>query len=192
MADKKPTRIVTPTDEPVRLSYVKLFTPEETKTGPKYSTTILIPKTATKTKALIDSAMKAALQIGQTSELKGVPQSQLIIPLHDGDGQKPKGGEYGEECKGHWVLNASTYHQRPGIVNRKLEPITDATEVYSGMYACVDLSFAPYNNVNKGIGCYINNVLKHSDGPVLAGKPRPEDSFADYADAEDDLSDIWM
>ena len=48
----------------VRLSYCSLTTPRAAKQGgePKYSVTLLIPKTDTATKADIDAAINAAAQ----------------------------------------------------------------------------------------------------------------------------------
>lgn len=191
MADAKLTTVITPKDEPVRLSYVNLLTPRETDSGEsKYGATILIPKTAVKTKAMIDAAVEAAIQAGISSRFNGKRPAMLNLPLHDGDGTRPSDGEpYGPECKGHWVLNA-TSRQQPGVIDRKGRKIEDATEIYSGMYACVSLNFAAYNNNKKGVGCYLNNVMKHSDGEALAGKSRPEDDFADLLDADADTDPL--
>ena len=50
---------------------------------------------------------------------------------------------------------------RPGIVDLSLNPIIDANEIYSGAYGRVSITFFPYNNVSKGIGCSLNNIQKN-------------------------------
>lgn len=156
----------------VRLSYVHLTEPHSFTEGqqPKYSCTVLLPKSDTKTKAVIDAAIKAATAEGTKSKWGGTQPARVSNPLHDGDGERPSdGGEYSAECKGHWVFNASASTKRkPGIVDVNLNDITDATEIYSGIYAKVHLSFFAYSvNGKKGIGCSILNVQKIKDGESL-------------------------
>jgi Protein of unknown function (DUF2815). len=70
----------------------------------------------------------------------------------------------------------------------KLKAITDAEEIYSGMYGRVSLNFFAYNtNGNKGISCGLNNVQKTKDGAKLGGgKTNAQDDFADWEDDSDD------
>jgi hypothetical protein len=94
----------------------------------------------------------------------------------------PNGGEYGDECKGHYVLNASSKN-KPGVVDAALQPIIEPTEFYSGCYGRASLNFFAYNQAgNRGIGCGLNNLQKLADGEPLGGKSRPEDDFSDEAD----------
>lgn len=94
----------------VRFSYVNAFTPRAAQEGaqPKYSVTLLIPKTDKNTIAKI----KAAIEAAKTAYLqkhsgKKLP-STLKTTLHDGDGERPNGGEFGPECKGHYVMTCSS------------------------------------------------------------------------------------
>jgi hypothetical protein len=88
---------------------------------------------------------------------------------------------FGEECKGHWVLSASTsVDQPPKIVDANLNPIINPTEVYSGMYGKIAINFGAYANAGKkGIGCYIStNVQKTRDGePLGASAPDASTDF---------------
>ena len=88
----------------VRLSFVNLFQPRANQPGqePKYSTTILIPKTDTATMQRISAAIEGAAQKGATSIWNGARPPQLATPIHDGDGLRPNGEAFGPECKGHW------------------------------------------------------------------------------------------
>lgn len=165
----------------VRLSYVHLFKPYASRPGnePKYSVTLLIPKSDTATRQRIDTAIKAATQQGLAKVFNGTLPPVLAIPIYDGDGVRPSDGlPFGEECKGHWVMTASS-RQAPEIVDINLNPIIDQTQVYSGMYARVSLQFFPYNNTKKGIGCGLGNVQKLADGEPLGTRTTAAADFGD-------------
>lgn len=168
----------------VRLSYVHLFKPYAFQAGQeeKYSVTLLIPKTDTATKARLGAAIEAAKQRGITDKWSGVCPPMLPIPLHDGDGVKADGTEYGPECKGCWVLTASAKADYPPeVVDASLNPIINQSEVYSGMYGRVNVSFFPYFSAGKkGIGCGLGPVQKTRDGEALGGSaPTAAQAFGD-------------
>lgn len=178
MANQNPTRVVTGR---VRLSFVHLFTPYKNPnaTEPKYSATILLPKSDVATKQRIDAAISAAIEMGVSKTWNGVRPPMIAIPVYDGDGVRPSDGmPFGDECKGHWVFTASS-KQAPQIVDAQLNPIIDQTQVYSGMYAHVSMNFFPYLNSGKrGIGCGLGNVQKVADGEPLGGRTNAQDDFA--------------
>src|SRR5437764_14726963 len=94
------TRVVT---GEVRFSYMNLLKPRENQFGgePKFSVTILIPKTDVATKHRIDAAIEAAKQVGKSKSWNGVIPPMVSTPVHDGDGFRPSDGmPFGEECKG--------------------------------------------------------------------------------------------
>ena len=167
----------------VRLSYVALTTPRAPQQGdePKYSATLLIPKSDVATKADIDAAIQAAAKDGMEKTWKGVRPPMLKVPIHDGDGVRDSGEPFGDECKGHWVMTASS-KQQPDVVDTTLSKITNASDIYSGMYARVTIRFFAYaNSGNKGIGCGLGNVLKVEDGEPLSGHSSAESDFASIA-----------
>ncbi len=179
----KDTKVVT---GKVRLSYCNLFQPKASDDGQdaKYSCTLLVPKSDKITIQKIKAAVEAAKQ-ASASVFGGKVPTSLKTPIHDGDGEKPNGGEYGEECKGCYVINTSS-KQKPGIVDSSLNEILDSTKVYSGCYGKADINFYAYNrNGNKGIACGLNNIQKIADGDYLGGRSRPEDVF-DVIEQEDD------
>lgn len=158
----------------VRLSYANLFTPRAPQGGgdPKYSATLLIPKTDTATYQRILAAIEAATQSGVASKWNGQRPPMIPNPLHDGDGARPSDGmEYGPECKGHWVLTASSKQDRPPqVVDAQRNPILNQAMIYSGAYAHVYINFYAYNaGGKKGIGCGLNAVQKTRDGEALSG-----------------------
>lgn len=166
----------------VRLSYANLITPRASQQGgePKYSVTLLIPKTDSATKIDIDSSINAAYEDGVSKKWGGArPQPKILV--HDGDGLRTSGLPYGEECKGHWVLTAASKN-KPQVVgmdniNCDLAP----NDIYSGMYARVTLNFFAYDTAgSKGVGCGLGNVMKTRDGEPLSGGASAASDFADF------------
>ncbi|GMA52586.1 hypothetical protein GCM10025857_40010 [Alicyclobacillus contaminans] len=175
MAKMSPTTVTT---GQARLSYVHLLKPyARPGQEPKYTVTILLPKSDVATKQRIDAAIEAAAQEGVNKVWNGVRPPQLKTPIHDGDGLRPNGEPFGPECKGHWVFTASS-KQPVEVVDINLNPILNHTEIYSGMYARVNVSFFPFSNSgNRGIGCGLGPVQKLADGEPLSGRVSAEQAF---------------
>jgi len=158
----------------VRLSYVHLFKPYAMKQGQeeKYSCTILVPKTDTATMGRIYAAIEAAKQKGIRDKWGGTCPAFVPTPVYDGDGARPSDGEaFGPECKGHWVFTArASIDYPPEVVDAQGGPILNQSEIYSGIYAYVNVTFFPYaSSGKKGIGCSLGPVMKHRDGEPLSG-----------------------
>ena len=172
---------------PVRLSYVYLNSPRKNDDGSdgKYGATLLIPKTDKETIRAINAAVEAAKAEGVTEGIKGA--KDFPSPMRDGDGQRPRGGEYGPECKGMMVLN-TTSKTAVKVCDRMRNPILDGSEIYSGMWANVLIRFKCFNVPgNKGISCYLNLVQKVRDDQPLGGAaPKAEDVFDAIEDDDDD------
>lgn len=172
----------------VRLSYAHLdqpyANPKSPGAEPKYSVTMLIPKTDTATKADIDASIRAAYEGAVAGEWKGARPQMRNALIYDGDGRRNDGAEFGPECKGHWVITAST-KRKPQVVdisniNTELAP----QDIYSGMYARVTLNFFAFNNSgNKGVGCGLGNVMKTRDGEPLSGGASAASDFAGIGQA---------
>lgn len=166
----------------VRFSYCNLFQPKapfnNPQGEPKYSVTVLVPKTNTAAKAVIDNAIAQAIDAGVSSKWNGVRPPQPAICVHDGDGPRPSDGSaFGEECKGCWVFTASTKNP-PFVVDEYVQNIIDPTKVYSGMWGNVNVTFFAYNNAGKkGIGCGLNGVQKIRDGEALGGQITAQEAF---------------
>lgn len=69
-------------------------------------------------------------------------------------------------------------------MDENVSPILDRSEVYSGCYARVSLSFYAFNtNGNKGVACGLGNIQKIRDGePLGAGRVSAESDFGAPAD----------
>jgi hypothetical protein len=172
----------------VRFSYVNIFEPRASEDGgePKYGVTLLIPKSDTTTMGKIKAAIAEAADTFRkkngTSSLPANPTN----PIHDGDGLKPSGDPYGEECKGCWVI-ATSSKQKPVIVDAFRNEITDPNEVYSGCFGRAAINFYGYNNRKKGIGAGLQSVQKLTDGEPLGGSRGSADDFDDgYVDTDMD------
>ena len=129
----------------VRFSYVHLYKPYAYQQGQeeKYQATVLVPKSDVDTKARIDAAIEAAKQKGTAEKWNGVCPPIVSNPVYDGDGVRPSDGmAFGPECKGHWVFTASAKADYPPeIVDSMGNPIINQSEVYSGMYGRVNVTF---------------------------------------------------
>lgn len=176
-----PTKVIT--GPKTRWSYANVWDAKSINGGaPKYSVSLIIPKSDTKTVEKLQAAIQAAYEEGQ-SKLKGngksVPAlSVLKTPLRDGDTERPDDPAYAD-C---YFINANSA-TAPGVVDADRNPIMERSEVYSGVYGRASISLYAFNsNGNKGIACRLNNLQKISDGEPLGGKARAEDDF----DTEED------
>lgn len=180
MYNNNPTRVLT---GEVRLSYVNLVAPRvnsnDPNAAPRYSVTMLIPKTDVAVKQNIDASIEVAATEAQSKLWGGVRPPVMPIPIHDGDGVRENGTPYGSECKGCWVITASS-KQKPQVVHQSdINTILAPQDIYSGMYARVTINFFGYNQRGKrGIGCGLGNVMKTRDGEPLAGGATAAVDFA--------------
>ena len=180
-----PTKVITGVK--TRWSYANVWQAKSINGGtPKFSVSLIIPKSDTKTLTAVKNAIQAAYDEGQ-SKLKGSSKSvpaltAIKTPLRDGDAERPDDAAY----KDSYFINANSA-MAPGIVDAARNPIIEHSEVYSGVYGRASINFYAFNsNGNKGIACGLNNLQKISDGEPLGGKTRAEDDFAD--EDEDFLS----
>lgn len=173
----------------VRLSYCHLVepyaNPNTPGAEPKYSVTLLIPKSDTATKADIDNSMKAAYEQGVKDKWNGARPTLKNALIYDGDGMKQDGTPYGPECKGCWVISARS-KTKPEVVHVS-NPIVqlESTDIYSGMYARVSINFYAFNGQQKGVAAGLSNVFKTRDGEPLSGGASAASEFdgiaAEYA-----------
>lgn len=163
----------------VRLSFCHIWQPQTPQNGgePKYSVTILIPKSDVATINALYAEMEQAKQAGVSNAWGGTMPPIVKIPLYDGDGVRPSGEPFGPECKGHMVITASSKTQ-PQVVDLNVQPILNQAEVYSGCYGRVNLNFFAYNQAgNRGIGCGLNCIQKVADGEPLSGGVSVQEAF---------------
>lgn len=127
-----PTKVITGVN--TRWSYANVWEAKSINGGaPKYSVSLIIPKSDTKTIEKIKAAIQAAYEEGE-SKLKGngktVPALSILkTPLRDGDLERPDDEAYANS----YFVNANS-GTAPGIVDADRQPIIDHSEVYSGVY----------------------------------------------------------
>jgi len=175
-----PTKVVTGV---VRLSYANVWEPKSINGGTeKYSVSLIIPKSDTKTLNAINAAINAAIEEGKGKFGGKIPnKAALKLPLRDGDIDRPDDEAYADS----YFINANSL-TAPQIVDKNVNPILDRSEVYSGVYARVSISFYAFNsNGNKGIACGLGNIQKIRDGEPLGGRTSAAEDFA--TDVDDDF-----
>ena len=73
-------------------------------------------------------------------------------------------------------------------MDAKVQKIIDQSEVYSGCYGKISVTFYGYNsNGNRGIAAGLGNIQKLKDGESLGGRSNAEDEFT--TEDEDDFLD---
>jgi hypothetical protein len=181
-----PMKVITGPD--TRWSYANVWEAKSINGGtPKFSVSLIIPKSDTATVAKVKAAIEAAYHEGE-AKLKGngksiPPLTSIKTPLRDGDLERPDDPAYANA----YFINANSA-TAPGIVDADRNVILSRSEVYSGVYGRASINFYAFNsNGNRGIACGLNNLQKIRDGEPLGGKSRAEDDFATDLD-EDFLS----
>ena len=154
-----PMKVITGKD--TRWSYANVWEAKSINGGtPKFSVSLIIPKTDTVTVQKIKAAIQAAYEEGQ-AKLKGngrtvPPLTAIKTPLRDGDTERPDDPVYANS----YFINANSA-TAPGIVDADCNPILTRSEVYSGVYGRASINFYAFNsNGNKGIACGLNNMQK--------------------------------
>lgn len=165
----------------VRFSYANIWEPKSINGGDeKYSVSLIISKTDTKTIGEINRAIEQAKQDGK-GKFGGKIPANLKLPIRDGDVDRAEDEAY----KNCYFVNANS-KDRPQVVDNKVKPILDQNELYSGCYGRASITFYAFNqNGNKGIACGLQNLQKLSDGEPLSGRSRAED---DFTTTDDDFS----
>ena len=172
--NKNPNKVIIP----CRFSFLHCWEPDSVNgSEPKYSVSAIIPKsyvgTINKIKAAIENAKQESL-----SKWGGKTPPNLKLPLRDGDIDRPEDEAYANS----YFLNANS-RQAPQIVDKRVQPILDQSEVYSGCYGAISVTFYGYNsNGNRGIAAGLGNIQKLKDGEPLGGRSNAADEFESVED----------
>lgn len=165
----------------VRFSYCNVFSKRQNADGTpgKYSVCVIVPKTNTEAINLFKAAFEAAKNAGKTTKWGGRIPAKVVLPLHDGDEEKPNDPAF-ENC---FYFNCSSQNA-PGIrvkdAGGAVVEALDDEEFYSGCYGAVTINMFPYSaNGNNGVGVGLNNVIKLRDGEKLSGGRSADADFAD-------------
>jgi hypothetical protein len=179
-----PLKVITGPD--TRWSYANVWEPKSINGGtPKYSVSLIIPKSDTKTVTKLKAAIEAAYHEGE-SKLKGngktvPPLATIKIPLRDGDVERPDDPAYANA----YFINANSA-TAPGIVDADRNPVITRSEVYSGVFGRASINLYAFNsNGNRGIACGLNNLQLIRAGEPLGAKISAESDFE--SDNDDDF-----
>lgn len=177
MANQKGEKIKIKTGE-FRVSFANVFKPRPGFQGgpPKYSVDMLFPKDGEEIKKIKAAVKKAAVSMFGDK----IPKN-FKNPVKDGDEKELEG------YAGHFFVTA-TSTQKPGVVDRNLEEIQAQDEFYSGCYARATVVIAPFNfeNMNFGVGVYLQNLQKLRDGQPFSGRKNAKDDFEALEELADD------
>ena len=175
----KETKVIVPG----RLSYANVWEPQSINgSEPKYSVSVIIPKSDKATIQKIQQAVEQAKQEA-ISKFGGKIPANLKLPLRDGDIDRPDDEAYANS----YFINCNS-KQKPQVVDQQVQPILDQAEVYSGCYGRVSVTFYGFNsNGNRWVAAGLGNIQKLKDGEPLGGRVRAEDEF-DTLDDDDFLA----
>lgn len=177
------TRVVT---GKVRLSYVNVFKARAISDGqePKFSVSLIIPKSDKETLAKVNAAIDEAIKQGKEKlAVKGVLPKNIKTPLRDGDEERADDEAYANS----YFINANNT-KKPIVVDKEKNEIVDPLELKSGDYGRVSINFYAFNaNGNKGIAASLQNIQKLKDGEPLGNSISADVDFGDDFDDEDDI-----
>lgn len=168
----------------VRLSYPNLFEPKSINgSDPKYSASLIIPKSDTKTINAIKAAIKEAAEEGKAKYKGGKIPAGLKVPLRDGDVDRPDDPAYADS----YFINANS-NRKPQCVDQRKLRIEDPEVLYAGCYVRASVNMFAFNsNGNQGVAVGLNNIQKWAEGEPLAGGSTAEEDFDELEVEEGDL-----
>ena len=173
---------------PCRISFANIWEPKSINgSDEKYSVSCIISKKDTKTISAINTAIEAAKEAGKVKKWGGkIPAGPgFKLPLRDGDIERSEDEAYA----GSFFVNANS-KDKPQVVDRHVQPITDPLDCGSGDYCFVTVNFYPFNaNGNRGIAAGLGNIQKVRDGERLAGRATAASDFEEIN--EDDLGEVF-
>ena len=174
----------------VRLAYVHLLTPfaNDAQRDPKYSVTVLVPKSDAETYQRLCAARDAARIVGRDRSWGGKIPAVLADTIRDADDpsiEYPVDLGKNPDFAGHWVINMSAIESRkPGLTDAELSRTPDPALFYSGMHARITCRAYPYTVSGKrGTSFGLNAVQALPGGAPMGGADVPAwDQFSEFRD----------
>lgn len=150
------------------------------KSEPKYGITLLFPK-RTADKALAELRKMIDFQARQKFGPNYAKLPKFQNPIRDGDVEKPDKKEFA----GMLFISAKSKN-RPGLVNRHLQAITDKDEAFSGCKFVIQAGVFAFEKAgNKGVALGLNNAMMFEKGDRIDGRQDAAEAFAEYADGSE-------
>ena len=185
-----------------RLSFPNLFEPKPPSPGadPKYSCTVLLPKGDKEVKEFMGRVNDGIMtRIAEKWSNPDRRPAELNYGIKDGDKAKFTAGvnagklkcEKYPEMANSWVIQAST-KQKPQVLDANGAPVLAASDVYPGCWVRISFNLFAYDNVNVGVSCGLQHVMKVRDGDPFGNSSRPEDDFGAFFGQVDTALDGGM
>lgn len=170
---------------PFRVSFPAVFEASSYQgSKPKYSTVGLwYPAKFNDKQKVLWKAMGA--EIDRVSReffkkaYKDLP-ANIKKPIKDGVEKDHLEG-YGKGC----MFGTMSSLQKPGLIDRDRDAITDQSLFYPGCWARATVTVYAYDNVGKGIALGLHNIQKLGEGESFSGRAAPDEDFGD------DASEVW-
>lgn len=176
-----------------RMNWPRVFEPESFNGGePKYSVVLTFPKDNEELYDKIQQAIDECAEKAKATMFSGkLPKNFQLPDIKDGDEDFDNEG-----YPGMWVLKASSKY-KPEVVKRmkvagkgQFVEISDPEEFYAGCYGYASVTFRAYGlDVNKGISCQLDSLLKTRDGERFGSSGNAQTDFAGLADGLDNYDD---
>lgn len=166
-----------------RVSFPQVFEPKRNDLNGKdeYSIVALFPKGCDLT--VLKKAAQAAIEEKWGKDQSKWPKT-IRTPFRD-QGERAKTDEATGKTylpngyeDGAIYLNLKS-KQRPGLVDKNVQPIIEQSEFYAGCWAIATVSCYAYDQKgNKGVAFGLNNIQKVAEGDALGGRTKAENDFA--------------
>lgn len=176
-----------------RMNWPRVFEPESFNGGePKYSVVLTFPKDNDELYDKIQQAIDECAEKAKATMFSGkLPKNFQLPEIKDGDEDFDNEG-----YPGMWVLKASSKY-KPEVVKRmkvagkgQFVEISDPEEFYAGCFGYASVTFRAYAlDVNKGISCQLDSLLKTRDGERFGSSGNAQTDFAGLADGLDNYDD---
>lgn len=164
-----------------RIFYPKLFVPEASDLNPKKKFSVLFAWEIG-SQAEMMTKLQEHIKSGIDSQLKGIPQSSIMLPVKTWGKYQRKDGKanpaFLDNC--HWMNVSSNEDFKPILVDQSKQEVLSPAEVYSGRNAAVNFSVWIYNNKNYGVSANLNAVMLLDGGDREGGGVSVEDAFSSF------------
>ncbi len=188
MAKAEKSKVYTPK---FRVSFPWVFKPQPAMAGSdpnnslKYSTVMLFDGAAQKEQGFLD--MRRIAKEAFAAKFGAKTDAMFADAVLDGkawpDGYKCpfRNGMEKADMDGYGkgvVFVKASSSQKPGLLDRAAQPITDESLFYAGCYAKATVVAYGYDRAgNRGVAFGLNNIQKVGEGQAFSGRESAESEF---------------
>jgi hypothetical protein len=123
--------------------------------------------------------MWAALQAAAMKKWNKMP-ANIEYPVRDGDALYAEDPAKFNGYKDMWVVRCTSKDRRPGVVDQRVQPITDSGELVAGYWVSISANAFAWEMGRKGVSFGISNVqLVRRDQPFVAGVYAANEEFGE-------------